>query len=213
VGKLPLAADVFLDVAADGQLVVLAPDEKPDDPRRLRFLAADTFKATRSCPVRGSGSYRRMSVRPDGRRVAALLDQGNGLAVWNTDTGKEVLRVPADGNGLYYSGDGKRLAVLEERAVGIYDAETGKKLVSLREREDWPGFPVWSRDGRRLLTAPQPYVVLLHETYVGSVKVWDLGDPRGAEPLTPEYRSLTGHHGWVRALAFSPDGPAAGLGR
>jgi WD40 repeat protein len=209
-GKLPLAETAFLDIAPDGQLVVIAPGEKKDDPRRVQFLAAGTFKATRSWPVRGS--LQDTSLRPDGRRVAAILYNEERLVIWDTDKGEEVLRVPVKGTSLHYSGDGRRLAVTEQGGVGIYDAETGKKLGTLREREEWSGIDmrnrggVWSRDGRRLLTAPQPYFVPPYDTFFGAVKVWDLGEPRGAEPLAPERRTLAGHRGRVRALAFSPDG-------
>jgi WD40 repeat protein len=209
-GKLPLAEAAFLDIAPDGQLVVIAPGEKKDDPRRVQFLAAGTFKATRSWPVRGS--LQDTSLRPDGRRLAAILDNEERLVVWSTDKGEDVLRVPVKGTSLHYSGDGRRLAVTEQGGVGIYDAETGKKLGTLREREEWSGIDMrnrggaWSRDGRRLLTAPQPYFVAPYDTFFGAVKVWDLGEPRGAEPLAPERRTLAGHRGRVRALAFSPGG-------
>jgi WD40 repeat protein len=146
------------------------------------------------------------SLRPDGLRLAAIVAGEGRLAIWNLETGEEMLRVPVKGTSLHYSGDGKRLAVVERGALGIYDADTGKRLGSLREREEWPGIPAWSRDGRRLLTTPGPYTVFPFETFFGVVKVWDLGDARGAEPLAPEHRTLAGHRGRVQALAFSPDG-------
>jgi WD40 repeat protein len=203
-GKVPASAGSFLDIAPDGQLVLLALGAKDDEPNRLRFLAPDTLKHTRSCPMpRGLWG---VSLRPDARRVAAMLDNAERLAIWNTDTGEELLRVPAKGTSLSYSGDGKRLAVLNGSAVDVYEAETGKMFGSLRDREDWPTVPIWSPDGRRLLTAPQPYSLPPHEAFFGTVKVWDLGVPRGGEPLVPEYRTVAGHRGQVRALAFRHDG-------
>jgi WD40 repeat protein len=204
VGKLAAADGVLVDIAPDGQFVIMGPGEKKDGPRRLRFLAADTFKVTRSLPV--PGTFGGISLRPDGRRLAVTMYAEGRLAIMNTETGEEVLRVPLKGSRVYYSGDGKRLAVMQDDVLGIYDAETGKQLGTLRDREEWSGSLAWTRDGRRLLTTPQPRYVAPYETFFGTVKVWELGAAHGVAPLTPEYRIVTGNRGKVRALAFSPDG-------
>jgi WD40 repeat protein len=204
VRTLAASEGTLLDVAPDGHFVMLAAGAKQDGPRRLRFLTPDTLKEARSLPL--PASFGAVSLRPDGRRLAAMVHGEGRLAILNVETSEEVLRVPARGDMLYYSGDGKRLAVVQQDAIGIYDAESGMQLGALRDRGDWFGHPTWSRDGRRLLTMPQPYYVAPYEEFLGTVKVWDLGAPRGAEPLTPQYRQVAGQRGTIRALAFSPDG-------
>ena len=208
LGKLPHSLYAgFIGLRPEGQIVLVVSGKKPEDPYRIQLLDAVTLKEAGSWPL--PSGHEGFSLSPDGRRLAGIVSQGdeNRLVVWDAETGKELLRADVQGTQISYSGDGKHLAVIQERGTGIYDAETAKLLTVLRESEEWPGAIAWSHDGRRLLTTPQPNYVPPYDTFLGSVKVWDLGDPAGGAPA-PEFRKMAGHRGAVRAP--SPSAPTAG---
>jgi WD40 repeat protein/serine/threonine protein kinase len=108
------------------------------------------------------------------------------VKVWDTQTGKELLTLPASlgiVGSVAFSPDSKRLASASASppdgsfTVRVWDAQTGQELLSLKGN----GPLVFSPDGKRL---------------AGAGKVWDA--QTGQELLTLQ--------GGGRSLAFSPDG-------
>jgi WD40 repeat protein len=79
-------------------------------------------------------------IAPGGRRVAAVLkkmgraNRERTLSVWDTETGKVLLRRPVDPGlfgGCAWSPDGLALAVLGSDRVVLLDPQTGRELYSL----------------------------------------------------------------------------------
>jgi WD40 repeat protein len=76
------------------------------------------------------------ALSPDGKTLA--VEDRDGIALWDTDTGRLVRRLPwRTGQGVYpqfalrYSQDGKRLARLAGRVVAVWDLVTGRELFDI----------------------------------------------------------------------------------
>jgi WD40 repeat protein len=167
----------------------------------LTFLSRQRG-GVRDAPRRGGGASNALAFSPDGRCLAA--DGGHEVAVWDVQTGQQVLTLGGRGiwlNALAYSPDGRRLAAGGGVAaapgkgnwaggpVQVWDARSGAELLFL------PGHPTlvhglaYSRDGARLASASED----------GTVKVRDAETGR-------EIHAFQASAGPVFRLAFSPDG-------
>ncbi len=159
---------------------------------RLREACDGREVAALRCP----GAVRAVAFSPGGGRLAAAGDEGV-VRVWEVPAGREVaaLRCPGAVRGVAFSPDGRRLAAAgDEGVVRVWDAASGRELMALGR----PGGPVYavafSPDGRLLATACQDE----------AVRIWD-----SAGGLV---RTLHGHAGAVRGLAYGPGGRLASAG-
>jgi len=146
--------------------------------------------------------FRGLAFSPDGRWIAA--GNASDLVIWDAATGTEQLRLADPGDpkltllSLAYSPDGRRIIAGYGSAdytmvIGharLWDAGTGEELGG-----KIPGHPgrgilgvAFSPDGREVAVASGALV-----------EVWGL-DTRN------RVLSFRGHTGYVRAVAFSPDG-------
>jgi WD40 repeat protein/tRNA A-37 threonylcarbamoyl transferase component Bud32 len=137
-----------------------------------------------------------VAFSPNGKRLAsasgdrAQPGQRGEVKVWDTDTGRAVLALPArEVSSLAYSPDGTRLALAGfDRTVSIRDAETGREALLL----EGPRVPVlsvaFSPNGQLIATGGLDMTVLVWSAKTGK-----------------QLFALRGHNGPVNSLAFSPD--------
>jgi WD40 repeat protein len=130
-------------------------------------------------------------VSADGGKIAAINKEADGVAVFDSETGKEVFswetERPSDPSlwirHLALSADGHALAVTSGSRVICWDLKSGeRKSVAL----DQAGAVAFSPDGRYLACADHKTIHLLE-----------------AKSLR-EVRTFTEHHDMILALAFSP---------
>jgi WD40 repeat protein/serine/threonine protein kinase len=129
---------------------------------------------------------------PDGRHV--LTVGGNDAQLWDTDTGKPVVRYSAHGAvaSAAVSPDGKRIATGSwDHSAKIWDADTGRALLKLnRAHGGYINSIEYSPDGSELLTASDDF----------TARMW------GAATGKPVRDPLKGHTARVLAATYSPDG-------
>jgi len=91
---------------------------------------------------------------PDGRRMMSAVSYGNKLLIWDTDSGKRLheLELPSYFVDVFFSPDGRHLAVRTRGSYIVWRVEDGKKIGEysheFRRLETHGGF---SADGRQLL--------------------------------------------------------------
>jgi WD40 repeat protein/tetratricopeptide (TPR) repeat protein len=136
--------------------------------------------------------------------------------------------------GVSWSGDGRRICTFDGRGPGVvWDAATGRRLAELRGSPHKPVWSVFSPDGRRLLAPTAKDPVTMWDAATGE-RLFDVpgdvdwhdcvfspdgrwvvsrGSPVGKETPavwdaeTGKLRALLrGPQGWVRSVAYSPDG-------
>jgi WD40 repeat protein/serine/threonine protein kinase len=137
-----------------------------------------------------AGNSASVAYSPDGKRLAS---SGDGVKVWDAQTGQELLSLKFMGYGgcVAFSPDGKRLASssqVNDGTVKVWDAQTGQELLSLKGGSQNLAY---SPDGKRLASDGR-----------GGVKVWDA--QTGQELLT--LKGKTKEYSPSFRVAFSPDG-------
>jgi WD40 repeat protein len=149
----------------------------------------DTTTGDPQEPLRGH--TKRVTVlafSPDGKRLASVGEDNDGIRLWDIAAGKEVKGLPgAWMPTLTFSPDGRWLAASDENsAVKIYDTEQGAWL-PLGEHQGVVSALAFSPDGGRLAVASDE-----------GIKLWDVAERK-------VIRTLSGQDG-ATSLAFSADG-------
>jgi WD40 repeat protein len=106
------------------------------------------------------------------------------FAKWNATTRKRVWEVPATGNALAVSPDGKRFVSAGQFQLFLHDAADGKPLVDAGGHSDSVTWVAFAPDGKTVTT-------------VGGAEVmtWDLDGRRKARVYVPELESVGPYHG------------------
>jgi WD40 repeat protein len=137
-----------------------------------------------------------LAVSPDRKLLASVGGETEDRAIhlWDVTTGKELHTLKGHQRGvtsLAFSPDGKTLASgnpFEQHR--LWDVAAGKLLHEFEEGEGGLGL-AFSPDGKLLATGSMN----------GAVRLWEVGTGK-------LLRCLSGYHGWVSQLRFSPDGKA-----
>jgi WD40 repeat protein len=108
-----------------------------------------------------------------------------------------------------FSPDGKTLASGgSDWTIKLWDTATGKERATLKGHRGDVFALAFSPDGKTLASAAGD---LSRPTAFGEIKLWDLGAETAGNAIRP-IRTLTGHAGSVRCLAFAPDGKTLASG-
>jgi WD40 repeat protein/serine/threonine protein kinase len=161
----------------------------------VRLREASAGEEIAALPCTGGGA-RAVAFSPDAGRLAAAGADGV-VRVWEVPAGREVAALRCRGaiHAVAFSPDGGRLAAGgDEGVVFVWDAASGREHPALGRR----GAPIYavafSPDGRCLATACRDE----------AIRIWD-SDGRLV-------RTLRGHAGAVRGLAYGPGGRLASAG-
>ena len=133
-----------------------------------------------------------VAFSPDGTRLASGADD-NTVRLWDVATGKETARLEGHGDwvrSVAFSPDGTRLASgADDNTVRLWDVASGKETARLEGHGDC-GHVGGVQPGRH---APRLGLRRQHGAAVGRGERQGDGAPGGPG-------------GWVRSVAFSPDG-------
>jgi WD40 repeat protein len=158
---------------------------------RLRIWDVATARLRKEIAI-PAGNLRSVTVRPDGRRLAASAyleeDKVHHLHVYDIESGERLFSTT--GSVRAYSPDGRWLAVVnaDEDILVLLDAETHETAAQFHGHEGSIHSAAFSPDGRRLATCGVDR----------TVRVWPING--GACQV------LRGHTDDVFAVAFHPDG-------
>jgi RNA polymerase sigma factor (sigma-70 family) len=186
------------NLSADGKILALMgsapvnqdPLTRLMDPA-IRLLDTATGKETSA--LKNTEWLRSLRCSPDGKLVAA--DGKDGIRVWDTPTGKELLLIKGHrphSSTLIFSPDGALLAWGgdADRTVRLWDIATGKELRSWPTQQEKTRVLVFSPDGQFIAGADRQ-----------DVRIWSVAT--GKELM--RFRGQSGQS-WITALAFSPSG-------
>jgi WD40 repeat protein len=174
----------------------------------------------------------RVCYSPDSRFVAALVNR-HELGLWDVATGTKLPRIQAPDSrpilGAYFTPDGRCVALdLDDRALGQWEIATGKLRRYLGEKpliadpeRGWQRLELMGGNGGNGFggggSVPLPYSrptaaafapggrIMARSGTSGSINLWDIVTGNRVE-------QLKGHKGWVKSLAFSPDGKTLASG-
>lgn len=188
-----------LTFSPDGSRVVIYAILAPETGDAVWVVNVASSQIESRHPTSHSGTYLHGAAHlsPDNRRLylahsdslnyrysIQCLDLVTGQELWQTepqrDYGLTTLALSPDGRVLA-SGSG-----YEDPTIRIWDAATGRFLVRLNGHTSWVGELVFTRDGRRLISAGGDQ----------SIRVWDTSN-------WTETQVLRGHTDVVHAVAIS----------
>ncbi len=130
---------------------------------------------------------------PDGIRLAVACEDDT-VKIWDvTDAQKRITLKGRTTSVIcvYFSPDGKWLAVVDDDAVKVWDAATGRESFSLKGGDDGFTSVCFSPDGRRMATG----------CWDGLVRLWDASSGKKLATL----KGIT-EDAYIYGVCFSPDG-------
>jgi len=131
-----------------------------------------------------------LAFSPDSRLLAMGNARGE-VRVWRVSDGTHLLTCQGDAGWVWsvaFAPDGETFAASSDRGVSLWDVDTGQQIGILATLA-----PVWS-----VAFAPEASGVLASGHEDGTVALWEIA--------TQDCRLLHGHEGWIRTVAFAPDG-------
>jgi WD40 repeat protein/tetratricopeptide (TPR) repeat protein len=128
-------------LSPDGQWMVTSGSDK-----NVIIWDADKPEARFTNPA---GIVFALGISPDGRSAAAAGNE-DGLKIWDIDTGKEIRQVPGLFRAIAWSGNGKWLALGDDKKVRILDSEGGVELKRLTGHGHEVHALAFSPDSKRL---------------------------------------------------------------
>jgi uncharacterized protein YcbK (DUF882 family) len=171
--------------AAGGHRPIVKPKERGARPRTRHSRSRISV-----IPIKELDLLGRAALAPDGRWIA-LGGGGGRIAIFDRarDRVSRVIRAHASATrDLVFTGDGKLVSGGADGGVHLWEIPSGRRLQTLRS----------GRTGVRRLAVAKGLVAVAAEQ--PEIEVLDLSRPGAA------VRRLAGHGGWVRAVAWSPDG-------
>ncbi len=166
---------------------------------------------------------------PDGQSI--LTTANNQVTLWDTKTGKELLKIdiPNNEGSVTFSPDGtKLLAATQENLAKIWDASSGKELFTLKGHKAQVIATHYFPDGKKILTLDSDGVGKIWDARTGESLYSTLKDTAiqpavfsanghfatrstdnkviiwNAEGIA--LAELKGHKSTILSMAFSPDG-------
>jgi WD40 repeat protein/serine/threonine protein kinase len=155
-----------------------------------------------------------LSWSPDSRYLASNGYADASVRIWEVESGRAVrsLELPGGVHNIAWSPDGRAIACASQhnRAVVLLDARTGRQLFSLEGHQGGVGAIAWAPAvGQAFLPAEAPAterqtgmsapLILASGGEDRTIRLWDTASGR---PL----RTITGHTGYIRRIAWAPDG-------
>ena len=142
-------------------------------------------------------NVRSVAYAPDGKLLAAVVDPGNAIHLFDADTGEKQKKEAAFGrkeiNRLAWSPDSKKLAWAGQKGfVHLWDADKGEEIAQWQGHATTISTVAFAPDGKTLATGGTG----------GSdqtIRLWDVATHK-------EKRILDGKHQQVRTVVFSRDG-------
>jgi len=130
-----------------------------------------------------------VAFSPDGHRIVSG-GQGDGIMVWDADTGQKTLTFGEEATTVSFSPDGKRIVSgSTDGTLMIWDAQTGQESLTLEGHSSYVLSVSFSPDGKRIVSGSDDK----------TLKVWDAQTGQ-------KTHTLEGHSEVVNSVSFSPDG-------
>ncbi|HKQ73771.1 MAG TPA: protein kinase [Blastocatellia bacterium] len=140
---------------------------KPSDAEDLRgfewYLLARSLHQER-LELKSDDIIYSLAYSPDGKKVAAAC--GNGLAkIWETTTGKELLKIKTNGatlGAIAFSPDGHSLATCGgDRVIRLWNADDGQEKTTWKREIGGITSLAFSPDGKKLLCGAHSALMLI----------------------------------------------------
>jgi WD40 repeat protein len=173
---------------------------------------------------RGHTNWVRFVVfSPDGKTLASCGADCT-IKLWNVQDGvciKTFIGHEHEVFAVAYSPDGQQLASASgDRTVKLWDVQDGQCLHTLIGHTNWVRSVAFSPNGKMLASSGADHTIRVWEVLRGGdqgekgERERGRGGAEDSKPSTaagstiqnPKSNLLTGHAGWVRSIAFSPDG-------
>ncbi len=148
-----------------------------------------------------------MLFSPDGKTLASTGGVWNDrtIRLWDVTTGKHLhtlIKHTYGVNSMAFSPDGQTLASgSKDETIRLWDVSTGEHLRTFKAHENSVNSVAFSTDGQTLASVGG-YDTNLPSSGIRdrtTIRLWDAATGK-------QLYTLTGHEGWVRSVAFSPNG-------
>ncbi len=192
----------LLSIEDVGNDFALSPDGRrllvgDQNGRAVRLWDLDAMVEMDRYPAYATNEVGGLAFSPDGARFSSYTRDLSGVQIWETETGREIMTLPAHRglmSNILFSPDGSSLATTgHDKFVKVWDITPARELLTVQPfiEDDWAEVTsiAFSQDGTMLAAGG----------IVGGVSLWD--------PVTGEsLNMLEGHNDFVGGLSFSPTG-------